>query len=91
VAKTAESDKVIGELRSIQNELKALEETLQNLTEVLFPEKHKIRNSPRNRKDEKQELPTRKQKSCLKQQQRIVLKKDERKSNHLIQSGKIVS
>jgi hypothetical protein len=53
VAKTAESDKVIGELRSIQNELKALEETLQKLTEVLFPEKtqnQKILKKQKSRK-----------------------------------------
>lgn len=53
MAKTAESDKVIGELRSIQNELKALEETLQNLAEVLFPEKtqnQKIPNKQKRRK-----------------------------------------
>jgi GTPase involved in cell partitioning and DNA repair len=62
VAKTTESDKVIGELRNIQNELKALEETLQNLAEVLFPEKTQNQKISRNRKDKKQKSPTRKQK-----------------------------
>jgi hypothetical protein len=57
VAKTAESDKVIGELRNIQNELKALEETLQNLAEALFPEKTQNQKSPRNRKDKKTKIP----------------------------------
>ena len=50
MTKTAESDKVIGELRSIQNELKALEETLQDLAEVLYPEEIQNQKSPRNRK-----------------------------------------
>ncbi len=57
MVKTAESDKVIGELRSIQNELKALEETLQNLAEVLFPEKTQNQKSPKKQKRQKTRTP----------------------------------
>lgn len=34
-----ESEKLIGEIRNIQKELKALEENLQTLAEVLIPKK----------------------------------------------------
>ena len=57
MAKTAESDKVIGELRSIQNELKALEETLQNLAEVLFSEKTQNQKIPKKQKRRKTRTP----------------------------------
>ena len=57
MAKTAESDKVIGELRSIQNELKALKETLQNLAEVLFPEKTQNQKIPKKQKRQKTRTP----------------------------------
>jgi hypothetical protein len=63
VVKTAESDKVIGELRSIQNELKALEETLQNLAEVLFPEKTQNQKIPQKQKRQKNKNPQPEKKS----------------------------
>jgi len=48
-----ESDKFIGEIRSIQKELDILEQDIQNLAEVLFTQKTSKRQ---NKKQQKQKV-----------------------------------
>ena len=57
MSKIKESEKLIGEIRSIQKELKTLEENLQSLAEVMVPEKVLTQKASKNKKSQKTKIP----------------------------------